>query len=173
MSAPAGRARRVSGLLPDDAATARAGTALAAALRPGDVVFLAGPLGAGKSALARAVILARLAAEGRREEAPSPTYTLVQSYETASGPILHADLYRLSDPEEAVELGLLEPDPAALLLIEWAERLGPEAPARRLEIALDLASDPTQAAGAGRRLSAEGRGGGWDDALDALEGALS
>ncbi len=162
----------VSGRFRDAEATDQAGAALAEALEPGDVVFLAGPLGAGKSALARAVILARLAAEGRREDAPSPTYTLVQRYETARGPILHADLYRLSDPEEAEELDLIDPDPKALLLIEWPDRLGEFAPERRLEIALAL--PPPDEAGdvKGRAVTATGCGGAWNDALKALEGSF-
>jgi tRNA threonylcarbamoyl adenosine modification protein YjeE len=132
------------------------------------VVFLDGPLGAGKSALARAIILARLAEEGRVEDAPSPTYTLVQRYETARGPILHADLYRLSDPEEAEELDLIEPDPRAVLLIEWPDRLGGFAPARRLELTLALPGR----GGTGRLMRATAAGEGWARAIDALGDVL-
>lgn len=163
------RSEALSGRLPVAETTERVGAALAGALGPGDVVFLAGPLGAGKSALARAIILARLAAEGRREDAPSPTYTLVQRYETRAGPILHADLYRLSSPEEAEELDLLDPEPGAVLLIEWADRLGPFAPERRLEIALALPPVGEE----GRQLEVRAVGHGWDAALAALKEAMS
>jgi tRNA A37 threonylcarbamoyladenosine biosynthesis protein TsaE len=89
--------------LPDDDATAAFGTALAAELRAGDIVLLEGDLGAGKTALARAIIRA-LAAEPALE-VPSPTFALVQPYETARGPVLHADLYRLGEwAERAPEI---------------------------------------------------------------------
>ena len=159
----------LAGRLPDVETTERLGAALAGALAPDDVVFLAGPLGAGKSALARAIILARLTAEGRREDAPSPTYTLVQRYETRGGPILHADLYRLSAPEEAEELDLLDPEPGAVLLIEWADRLGPFAPERRLEIALGLPPVGEE----GRLIEVRAVGDGWEAALAALKEAMS
>ena len=167
-----GASASVSGRFSDAAATDQAGAALAEVLKPGDAVLLEGPLGAGKSALARAVILTRLAAEGRREDAPSPTYTLVQRYETARGPILHADLYRLSDPEEAEELDLLDPDPQALLLIEWPDRLGAFAPARRLEIALALPPPDETGNVSGRAVTVTAYGSEWNEALKALEGSF-
>ncbi|MFN3260501.1 MAG: tRNA (adenosine(37)-N6)-threonylcarbamoyltransferase complex ATPase subunit type 1 TsaE [Pikeienuella sp.] len=149
--------------LADEAETARAGAALGRALRAGDVVFLSGGLGAGKTALARAAIAARLAAAGRpAEEIPSPTFTLVQVYE-ADAPLWHADLYRLSGPEDARELGLdAAAEEGAILLVEWPERLGALAPARRLEIALE-----SPEAG-GRLLLWRGVGGGWDHVAEAL-----
>ncbi len=105
--------------LPDDDATARFGGELAAGLRAGDIVSLEGDLGAGKTALARAVIRA-LAADPALD-VPSPTFAIIQPYETGAGPVLHADLYRLADAAEADELGLLD-DPDAIVLVEWAER---------------------------------------------------
>lgn len=149
--------------LADEADTARAGAALGRALRAADVVFLSGGLGAGKTALARAAIAARLEAAGRpAEEIPSPTFTLVQVYE-ADAPLWHADLYRLSGPEEARELGLdAAAEEGAILLVEWPDRLGPLAPARRLEIMLE-----SPEAG-GRLLRWRGVGGGWDHAAEAL-----
>jgi len=102
--------------LPDAAATAALGAQLAAALRPGDVVLLWGGLGAGKTTLARGLIAAWT---GIDEDAPSPTYTLVQVYESARGPLWHMDLYRLEDAEEALELGLEDALVEAVTLIEW------------------------------------------------------
>ncbi|MFK4810181.1 tRNA (adenosine(37)-N6)-threonylcarbamoyltransferase complex ATPase subunit type 1 TsaE [Devosia sp. ZW T5_3] len=106
-------------LLPDDDATAALGAELAATLAPGDLVILEGDLGAGKTALARAII--RTLANDPVLDVPSPTFALVQPYDTPSGPVLHADLYRLGDPREVDELGLLD-NPNAIVLVEWAER---------------------------------------------------
>jgi tRNA threonylcarbamoyl adenosine modification protein YjeE len=105
--------------LPDDDATARFGAELAATLKPGDVVSLEGDLGAGKTALARAVI--RALADDPALEVPSPTFALVQPYDTPRGPVLHADLYRLAHASDVDELGLLD-DPETIVLVEWAER---------------------------------------------------
>lgn len=105
--------------LPDDAATADLGAIIAAQLQPGDIVSLEGDLGAGKTALARAII--RALADDPSLEVPSPTFAIIQPYETARGPVLHADLYRLADASEVDELGLLD-DPEAFVLVEWAER---------------------------------------------------
>lgn len=88
-------------------------------LRPGDIVSLEGELGAGKSALARATI--RALARDADLEVPSPTFALVQPYETPAGPVLHADLYRLGDAAEADELGLLDTD-NGVVFVEWAEK---------------------------------------------------
>jgi tRNA threonylcarbamoyl adenosine modification protein YjeE len=106
-------------LLPDDAATAALGAKLAARLAPGDLVVLEGDLGAGKTALARAII--RTLAGDAAMDVPSPTFALVQPYDTPLGPVLHADLYRLGDAREVDELGLLD-NPEAIVLVEWAER---------------------------------------------------
>lgn len=149
--------------LPDDAATDRAGAALGHALKPGDAVLLEGPLGAGKSALARAAIRARTGAT----EVPSPTYTLVQTYEGADAVLWHADLYRLSGPDEAVELGLDEAFETAIALVEWPDRLGPLRPARALTATLGF--DPARE---GRWLTLSPEGGGWQPVLDAVRGAL-
>lgn len=128
--------------LADEEATAALGRRLAAALVPGDVVALLGDLGAGKTALARAIVRARVGEESL--EVPSPTFALVQPYEAAGTPILHADLYRLSDPREAGELGLFD-DPRSIVLVEWPER-APELLARAtVSVALSIPPD-----GAGR-----------------------
>lgn len=127
--------------LPDAEATARLGAWFAARLGPGDTVLLSGPIGAGKSHFARAFIQAQL---GRAEDVPSPTFTLVQVYDGPVGEIWHADLYRLSHPDEAFELGLDEAFATAVVLVEWPDRLGRHAPAGAVEIALG-------ACGEGRR----------------------
>lgn len=149
--------------LEDADATRAAGAALAAVLQPGDMVALSGPLGAGKSDFARAAI--RSLAGDANLEAPSPSYTLVQTYETPRGEVWHADLYRLTDPEEAVDLGLIDAVDEAILLVEWAERLAALAPPRRLEVTLS-APDPSEP---GRRISWRAVGDGWAPALAVLE----
>lgn len=128
--------------LADEAATQALGRALAAALRPGDAVCLTGPLGAGKSTLARALIRALTTPD---EEVPSPTFTLVQFYETASFPLAHFDLYRLSDPDEAYEIGLDEALDVGVALIEWPQRLEGRLPATRLDIDIALDGDARRA----------------------------
>lgn len=107
--------------LENDEATARLGDDIAAVLKPGDIVFLQGDLGMGKSALARAII--RAIAADETLEVPSPTYTLVQEYDLRT-PVYHLDLYRLGDPEELDELGVDEVQGEGVLLIEWPERAG-------------------------------------------------
>src|SRR5215217_5171322 len=122
-------------LLPDDAATAAFGATLALQLRPGDLVILEGDLGAGKTALARAII--RTLAGEPALDVPSPTFALVQPYDTPRGPVLHADLYRLGDPREVDELGLLD-NPDAIVLVEWAERSPEIVAAATLTVALAI-----------------------------------
>ena len=121
--------------LVDADATARLGQWFAAHLRAGDCLLLEGQIGAGKSHFARAFIQARL---GRAEDVPSPTFTLVQSYQ-ADVEIWHADHYRLSHPDEVLELGLEEAFDSAICLIEWPDRLGSLLPkgAMRLRFALE------------------------------------
>lgn len=123
----------VSLFLPDEAATTRLGQWLGHALGPGDCLLLEGPIGAGKSHLARALILARL---GHAEDVPSPTFTLVQSYVAADVEIWHADLYRLSHPDEVLELGLEQAFETAITLIEWPDRLGKHRPATAIRLVL-------------------------------------
>ena len=119
--------------LPDLAATEALATRLAPLLRPGDAVLLDGPLGAGKSAFARALL--RAAAGDPALEVPSPTFTLVQSYDLPAGPAHHFDLYRLSGPAGLGELGWDEAR-EGIVLVEWPERLGPLAPPDALRIHL-------------------------------------
>ena len=126
---------RTEAFLSDDAATARFGAALAAGLKPGDVVSLAGDLGAGKTALARAII--RALASDPALDVPSPTFAIIQPYDTPKGPVLHADLYRLADAAEADELGLLD-DPDAIVLVEWASRAPQVAAAVNVWVELEI-----------------------------------
>ena len=121
--------------LPDDDATARFGAELATILKPGDIVRLEGDLGSGKTALARAVI--RALAGDPALEVPSPTFAIIQPYDTPKGPVLHADLYRLADASEADELGLLD-DPDAIVLVEWAGRAPQVVEAATVTVELDI-----------------------------------
>ena len=154
------RPRALSLLLPDPDATDAVARRMAARLAPGDCVLLAGPIGAGKSHLARAAIRALTHPD---QEVPSPTYTLMQGYETAAGPLWHLDLYRLAEPEELAELGLDEVVEGAISLIEWPERLGPLLPARHLSVV--LAQE-----GHGRRMDVTATGPGWDDMMREIAG---
>lgn len=129
--------------LADAAATQALGRRLGARLTGGDVVCLAGNLGAGKTTLARGVIEAWT---GEHEETPSPTYTLVQTYEGARGELWHVDLYRLKRAQEAWELGLEEAFATAATLIEWPERLEGQLPRDRLDIALSPEGEGRRAA---------------------------
>lgn len=108
--------------LVDEAATEQLGATLAARLKPGDVVGLKGPLGSGKTTLARAIL--RAAAGDPALIVPSPTFTLVETYETPRGAFWHFDLYRLETPEQVYELGWEEALAEGIVLIEWPERLG-------------------------------------------------
>ncbi|MFL5298261.1 MAG: tRNA (adenosine(37)-N6)-threonylcarbamoyltransferase complex ATPase subunit type 1 TsaE [Phenylobacterium sp.] len=138
-------------ILADEAATARLGAAIARRLEPGEAVCLSGPLGAGKSTLARALVRTLTTAD---EDVPSPTFTLVQFYEGPRLKVAHFDLYRLSNPEEAYEIGLDEALEDGAAVIEWPEGLAGRLPPDRLavEIALD---------GDGRRAQLT-RHGAWE-----------
>lgn len=141
--------------LADEAATARLGAALGKALRAGEAICLTGPLGAGKSALSRALIRSLTSPE---EEVPSPTFTLVQTYVTAGFPLSHFDLYRLAGPDEAYEAGLDEALDEGAVLIEWPERLEGQLPRDRLDIdiAFEAASPGGQEEGRRARLTPHG-----------------
>lgn len=133
--------------LPDETATDRLGAALAAQLRPGDVVALEGGLGAGKTTLARAIL--RAASGAPALIVPSPTFTLVEVYDTPRGIFWHFDLYRLETPEQVFELGWEEARAGGIALVEWADRLGPLLPRERLTVTLSVEGD-------GRRATIEG-----------------
>jgi tRNA threonylcarbamoyladenosine biosynthesis protein TsaE len=152
-------------MLRDPAATEGLARAMAPHLGAGDMLGLVGDLGAGKSSFARALIAARLEALGRAEEIPSPSFTLVQTYDLGDVELWHADLYRLGSVGEIIELGLQEAFSGAITLVEWADRLGAAAPARRLELRLDFVPGDDDARLA--RLTAHGPGWDW------LPGALA
>jgi tRNA threonylcarbamoyladenosine biosynthesis protein TsaE len=141
--------------LPTEADTVKLGQRLAAAAMVGDVILLEGQIGAGKSSLARAFIQARL---GRAEDVPSPTFTLVQVYDAPDGAIWHADLYRLTHPDEVWELGLDEAFGSAICLVEWPDRLGRHHPPDALRLRLDPSL-------AGRRATLTGGRPGLIEAL--------
>jgi tRNA threonylcarbamoyladenosine biosynthesis protein TsaE len=125
--------------LDDEQATVDLAAALAGVARVGDVIALSGELGAGKSVFARAFV--RALSGGRRREVPSPTFTLAQAYDCDAGTVHHFDLYRLSKPEEAWELGIEDAFADGISLVEWPERLGAELPETRLEVAFSFAAD--------------------------------
>lgn len=144
-------------MLPDEAATARLGAAIARSLRAGDTVCLSGPLGAGKSTLARALIQSLTTAE---QEVPSPTFTLVQFYEGPRLKIAHFDLYRLSNPDEAYEIGLDEALDEGAAVIEWPERLQGRLPLDRLDVEIAL-----EGTGRTARLTPHGA---WEGRMEGL-----
>jgi tRNA threonylcarbamoyl adenosine modification protein YjeE len=121
--------------LPDPAATAALGAGIAAELKAGDAVALWGDLGAGKTTLARAV----LRALGVTENVPSPTFTLVQTYETARLRVSHFDLYRLKRARELEQLGLDDALADGAVLVEWPERAPEALPPETLHVRLALA----------------------------------
>ena len=143
--------------LPDEAATTALGARLAPLLRAGDTVLLSGPLGMGKSTLARGLIRALTRPD---EDVPSPTFTLVQFYES-DPPIAHFDLYRLTRPEEAWEIGLEDALDRGTVLVEWAERLGPLLDEALGEERLEI----TLAEDGGGRLATVSVAGDWQDRL--------
>jgi len=119
-----------------EAATAAFGELLAVNARPGDVITLSGPLGVGKTALARGFI----AALGHQDEVPSPSFAIVQPYEDLDPPVWHVDLYRIENPAEIEELGL-DAASDAVLLVEWPERAGEEAWPDALALTFEFAPD--------------------------------
>jgi len=121
-------------ILKSEEATIAAGAALAPIVQAGDVITLSGPLGVGKTALARGLI----AALGHEGEVPSPSFAIVQPYDELDPPVWHVDLYRIEKPSEIDELGL-DAAVEAVLIVEWPERAGPEMWPDALALSLDFA----------------------------------
>lgn len=158
--------RAITLLIDGEAGTEALGAALADVLRAADFVALSGTLGAGKTALARATIKEWQRLEGLPvEDVPSPTFTLVQTYAGPAYDLWHADLYRLSDPREVDELGLLEEAADIAALVEWPDRMGDDLPPERLDIALSLPAGSEAATH--RSVSLQGSGD-WTGRLESL-----
>lgn len=139
--------------------TTRTARALGAVLRNGDTILLTGDVGAGKTHFARSLIQSLLTTP---EDVPSPTFTLVQTYETPQGQIWHADLYRLSSSIEVEELGLTDAFDTSICLVEWPDRLGNLRPADALDLNFETTGDDT------RRLTARWTDAKWSEKLDVL-----
>lgn len=141
---------------PSEEETARAGAALGPVLRTGDIVLLEGDVGAGKTHFARALIQSILL---EPEDVPSPTFTLVQVYDTRNGALWHTDLYRVSADTEIDELGLMGAFDEAICLVEWPDRLGPLTPRTALTITI-------QSNGDGRTATLQWTDPRWSDRLE-------
>ncbi len=148
--------------IPSADATAAIAAALAPLLGPGDVLLLDGDVGAGKTHFARALIQARQAAAGQVEDVPSPTYTLVQSYSAGPVEIWHADLYRLTGPQDVFELGLADAFEDAICLVEWPDRLESLAPETALTLHFAMTATPGK-----RRIACRGNAARWAPVLKA------
>ncbi|MFO6447103.1 tRNA (adenosine(37)-N6)-threonylcarbamoyltransferase complex ATPase subunit type 1 TsaE [Erythrobacter sp. NE805] len=142
--------------LADLAATAAYGARIAAVLRAGDVVALEGGLGAGKTTLARAI----LAALGHEGEVPSPTFTIIETYDSPPLrlPVVHADFYRLEDPGELAEIGLDDYREGAVLIAEWPDHAGGFA---HEPCCLAIALKPVGESGEGGRIAIARGGADW------------
>ena len=145
----------MSRLLSDLAATEALATSVSHCVRRGDAILLEGPLGAGKTAFARAFL--RAATADPTLEVPSPSFTLVQSYDTPRGLVHHFDLWRLDGPAGLTELGW-DDARADIVLVEWPDRLGPLRPSDALTVTLQPLSED------GRRATLSG----WPDRIGAL-----
>ena len=140
-------------ILSTEAATRAAGAALAPLLKPGDVILLDGPLGAGKTTFVRGLLVAL----GHVGEVPSPSFAIVQPYDDLPLPLWHADLYRIADPSELAELGLDSVLGDGVLVVEWPGHAGEDAwPPGALALSLALLAD-------GQRALTATLGQGWEE----------
>ena len=147
--------------VPTPDATADLAARVGDMLAPGDCLLLSGPIGAGKTHFSRSLIQSLLSTP---EDVPSPTFTLVQVYDCPRGQIWHADLYRLGDVQEIEELGLSEAFENAICLVEWPDRLGPDAPQDALRLTFDTSGTDAE----DRRISFDWTVPGWDARLEGL-----
>lgn len=153
--------------LPSLAATETLGKALAGVLRRGDMVALSGPLGAGKTALARAIIRAL----GVQDDVPSPTFTLVQTYPVPGRgfeAVWHFDLYRIETPDDVWELGVEEALETGVCLIEWPDKWGEDLPRDRLDITLSVEGSVEGSVDGEKRRAILTGGDTWDDRIPTL-----
>lgn len=151
--------------LNSETATASLGESMGTILQPGDVLLLEGEVGAGKTFFARKLIQSILTTP---EDVPSPTFTLVQTYDTLKGEVIHADLYRLSSPDEIVELGLVDAFETSIALIEWPDRLGEETPSNSLTLKFDVGQNADH-----RTVSILGDPSAWADRIKGLKNDLA
>lgn len=131
-------------LLRNDQQTDKFAEMMKPGLGAGDALLLSGPIGAGKSHFARSLIRRFLAEYDAIEDIPSPTFTLVQTYQVGELEIWHSDLYRLGSLHEVDELGLTDAFATALCLVEWPDRLGQATPKDALSLHFAIAADPDQ-----------------------------
>lgn len=152
--------------LPNEAATERFATTLAQRVQPGDLLALTGDLGAGKTTFARAFIRAVCGADDI--EVPSPTFTLVQTYDAPDGTmIFHSDLYRLKGPEDIEDLGIEEEREMSILLVEWPDRMPPDWWHDALKIEF---SQHSKESGEGRTVQIMAENPVWQKRLNSLFG---
>ena len=142
--------------------TARLAREIGTQLKAGDCILLNGPVGAGKTHFARSLIQSLM---DFPEDVPSPTFTLVQTYDTNKGEIWHADLYRITSPDEVEELGLTDAFSTAISLVEWPENLGDLAPENALHLTLSPNPDNQDA----RVARFEWTSGKWVSVLDHVQ----
>ena len=122
----------------EEAETDQLATQISQLLRTGDTILLEGDIGAGKTAFCRALIKAQC---GPATDVPSPTFTIVQTYDANDFEIWHCDLYRLGGPDDILELGLDAAFEDAVVLVEWPDRLGDLKPSDALELSISLVGD--------------------------------
>ncbi|MEE2946344.1 MAG: tRNA (adenosine(37)-N6)-threonylcarbamoyltransferase complex ATPase subunit type 1 TsaE [Pseudomonadota bacterium] len=152
---------RLNSLLKSPEDTADLAAQLASVLQPGDTILLSGDIGAGKTHLARNLIQNCL---GYLEDVPSPTFTLVQTYDGPQCEIWHSDLYRLSSPEEVIELGLIDAFEDSICLVEWPDRLQELLPKHALSIELSMTEETGH-----RNFTAEWSHAKWNDKLKGIK----
>lgn len=148
--------------------TDRFASALAPLLRAGDTILLSGGLGAGKTHFARRIIQTRLAAANLFEDVPSPTFTLVQTYDDGTVEIWHSDLYRLGSSDEVIELGLEEAFTNAISLVEWPDRLDDLTPGNALHLSFAMTETPGE-----RQVDAASSSDRWQALLNAALHGIS